>query len=368
MFTFSQFISEWKRLHHPTMNVDSDVAFFYQLYGKLYHLMEQEACRFDNSEILFLLLYTENAIAVGLDGFYGYRYRSLGDIESRWCDGLDMSIHAGSQVHNLVSEAVADARCSALRQWMTESVLSGVFSRLSEMLVWFAREDKNLRLIYPDLRYRKAMFMRLAGNKRMAGEMLWSDIAFNWRDKRGDSLAKVIARQFRRSSSAIEEKERALLKEVTGFLGTLRTERMDTYTVVEGNGGYILTLRHRDGRVFRDVTFPMLVPENAKSRGLAAQLVTYRGKIYINGPIVWLAEEVLRDWNGENVWNDILKKEQDAAKQVCFTTPFGRQLSLYEDFYTVPEDPEEAWYADMGIYFDEPNIFDFLEGLKPSEL
>ena len=57
-----------------------------------------------------------------------------------------------------------------------------------------------------------------------------------------------------------------------------------------------------------------------------------------------------------------MKKEQDAAKFTYFTTTFGKRISLYEDLYTVPEDPEEAYYADMGIYFDEPNIFDFLGG------
>ena len=60
-----------------------------------------------------------------------------------------------------------------------------------------------------------------------------------------------------------------------------------------------------------------------------------------------------------------MKKEQEAAKQVYFTTPFGKRISLYEDLYTIPKDPEEAYYADMGIYFDEPNIFDFLGG-KPN--
>ena len=95
---------------------------------------------------------------------------------------------------------------------------------------------------------------------------------------------------------------------------------------------------------------------------IAVWLVTYNNKTYINGIAVWLNEEALPIWNGEANWNDIVKKEQDAAKLTFFTTPFGKRISLYEDFYTVPEDPEEAYYADMGIYFDEPNIFDFLGG------
>ena len=99
-----------------------------------------------------------------------------------------------------------------------------------------------------------------------------------------------------------------------------------------------------------------------QGRHLAAQLVTYQEKTYINGSAVWLNKEALPIWDGEANWNDIVKKEQDAAKLTFFTTMFGKRISLYEDLYTVPEDPEEAYYADMGIYFDEPNIFDFLGG------
>ena len=366
MLTFVQFSSRWKRLHHPSMDVEGDVGFFYQLYGKLYHLIGQEARCFDSSKILPFLLYVENTIAVGLDGVYEYRYRSVGNVESRWCNGFEMSATADSKVHNLVGRAVADARCSALRRWMTESVLSGDFSRLSEMLTWFACEDKILRYVYPDLRYRKAMFMRLAGDKQASKKMLWTDLAFNWRDKRGYSLVNTIARQFRFSSPSLGKEECALLKEVAEMLDTIRSERLDTYTVIDWKDEHLLALLHRDGREFRDVIFLQSVPDDVQNRHLAAQLVTYNDKTYINGSAVWLNEEALPIWNGEANWNDIVKKEQDAAKLTYFTTAFGKRLSLYEDLYTVPEDPEEAYYADMGIYFDEPNIFDFLGCMKPS--
>ncbi|OUP32143.1 hypothetical protein [Bacteroides sp. An19] len=362
MFTIEQFTSEWKRLHHPTMNVDGDVAFFYQLYGKLYHLVGKEARCFDSHRILPFLLYIENTIAVGLDGVYEYRYRSVGNVESRWCNGFDMSAGADSEVHNLVGRAVADTKYSALRQWMVESVLSGNFSSLSEMLTWFVREDKVLRQVFPDLRYRKAMFMRLAGNKQAAKKMLWADLAFNWRDKHSCSLTDTIAKEFRYETSFVEKEEKTLLKETAEMLGAIHAERLDTYTVIEQKDDRRFTLRHRDGRVFSNVIFPMSVSDDVQDRHLAAQLVTYNNKTYISGPFVWLTDEALPVWNGKALWNGIQKKEQDAAKQVYFTTDFGKRLSLYEDLYVVPEDPEEAYYADMGIYFDEPNIFDFLGG------
>ena len=342
------------------MNVDSDVAFFYEIYVRLHRLAEQEAAAFDEQLVLSLLLYTENTIAVGLDGVYEYRYRSVGNAVFRWCESLAMSAEATSQVGRLVSEAVAQAHSSSLRQWMTGSVLSGDFSRLSEMMAWFPQEDQVMGRIFPDLRYREVMFRRLTGDWQIAGWMLWLDLAFNWRDKRGGSLAVTIAKQFRQEVAFIGEKEKALLKEAAEILDAIRSERLDTYTAIDRTGDCTLTLRHRDGRVFRDVIFPTLVPEDMQGRCLAAQLVTYKDKTYINGCAVRLNKEALPVWNGESNWNDIRQKEQDAAKLTFFTTIFGKRLSLYDDLYTVPEDPEEAYYADMGIYFDEPDIFDFV--------
>ena len=368
MFTKDEFTSEWKRLHRPSMSVDSDVAFFYDIYVRLHRLVEQEAAAFDEQLILSLLLYTENTAAIGLDGIYEYRYRSVGNVVFNWCESLDMSAEANSQVDRLVSEAVAKASCNALRGWMTECVLSGDFSRLSEMLAWFPQEDQVMGRIFPDLRFREMMFRQLTGDWQMARQMLWADLAFNWRDKRGDSLAVTLAKQFRYETSFVKTEEKALLKEAAEILDAIRSERLDTYTVMERTGDCTLTLRHRNGRVFRNVIFPMPVPEDVQNRHLAAQLVTYNNKTYINGSAVWLNKEALPIWDGEANWNDIVKKEQDAAKLTYFTTAFGKRISLYEDLYTVPEDPEEAYYADMGIYFDEPNIFDFLGGRPNGEV
>ena len=347
------------------MNVDGDVAFFYQLYCKLYRIIGQEARCFDNNKILPFLLYIENTVAVGLDGVYEYRYRSVGDVESRWCNGFDLSINAGTQVHDLIGRAVADTKYSALRQWMVESVLSGDFSRLSEMLTWFVRNDKILRQVFPDLRYRKDMFMRLTGNRQSSNKMLWADLAFNWRDKRVFSLADTIAKEFRYETTFVEGKEKALLREAAKTLDAIHAERLDIYTVIDQRDERTFTLRHRDGRVFHDVIFPTPVSEDMPSRYLAAQLVTYNDKTYVSGSAVWIDKGTLPVWNGEAVWDDIHKKEQDAARRTYFTTMFGKRISLYEDLYTIPKDPEEAYYADMGIYFDEPNIFDFLGG-KPN--
>lgn len=370
MYTKDEFTYRWQRLHHPSMDVSGDVDFFYQFYCELHRLVKEDGGRIDEAAIRAWLLYTENTIAIGFDGIYIYRYRSLGGLLDSFSDRLRLTIGAVNRLHRLMSETVAKAKYSALRYWMTESVLSHDFQYLSGMLTWFVRTDICLRHIYPDLRFRKAMFRKLAGDRLTARRMRFSDLAFNWQDKRGFSLAAIIADQCRSLSvfPLTEEKEQPLLRDMANALDTIHSERLDTYTVVERKDDNTLTLRHRDGRVFVNVALnEELRVKDEESDHLAAQLVTYLDKTYINGPAVWLDSEDVENWNGERIWTDIINKEQEAAKQRYFTTDFGRHISLYVDLYTIPEDPEEAYDADWGIYWDEPNVFDFLEMFGPLE-
>lgn len=361
MNALDEFVPQWQRLHRPSMDVSGDAAFYWRLYGKLRDLACREARSFDGQALLSLLLYTENTIAVGLDGVYEYLYRRLGNVVFHWCDHLGMDANATSQVHALVSAAVAEASPSRseLRRWMSESVLSRDFPRLCDMLTYFAREDKLLRRVFPDLRYREAMLLRLTGDRRKAQEALWADMAFCWRDKRGLSLSETIANQFRLLSSALAEREGASLREVAELLGTIRPERLDTYIYREREDDRMATLRHGDGRVFRGVIFPTPVPSQAQGQVLVAQLVTYAGNTYVCGPLRWMDDRQAERWSGEIIWQDIFRKERQAASRSCFTTPFGKRLSLYEDLYTLPEDPEEASLAAQGIYQDEPDLLDF---------
>lgn len=361
MYTPDEFTLRWQRLHRPSMDVTDDAAFYWRLYASLRDLTERNARPVGEPDLLSLLLYTENTIAVGLDGVYEYLYRGLGNVVFHWCDRLGMDANATSRVHRLVSGAVAEASLSrsGLRQWVAESVLSRDFPRLCDMLTYFAREDKLLRRVFPDLRYREEMFLRLTGDRRKAQEMLWGDMAFCWRDKRGKSLSDTIAHQFRLSSSALTERERTSLREAAELLDTIHAENLDTYIYMERKDDRTATLRHRDGRVFRDVVFPTSLSSRARGQVLTAQLVTCDGKTYANGLARWMDGKAAERWNGEILWQDICQKERKAARQVYFTTPSGKRMSLYEDLYTLPENPEAARLAAQGIYQDEPDLLDF---------
>lgn len=364
MFTLSKFTSEWQRRHHPSANVEADAAFYYRLYCQLHGIAERNARNFSEADILTLLLYAENTIAVGLDGVYEYMYRSLGDVVSRWCGGLGMAGAVG-QVSTILSEAVAEAPCSTLRRWMAESVVSPGFRPLSDMLTWLAREDKVLRRVFPDLRYRKAMFLRLAGDRKVARQMLWADMAFNWHDKRGLSLPQALATQLSHVAASADGDESQLLRQAAGILGGISSERLDVYSIVGQGDGFTLALRRADGCLFSGVALPSLLAGAAPGSLVAAQLAIVRGKTFVNGPARLLADGEAPCWHGPTLWNAIEQEEQGHARRTTFTTPFGKSLSLYDDLYARPADSAEASLAYLGLHPDEPTMLDFLKLVKP---
>lgn len=279
MYTTDKFKTEWQCLHHPSMNVDGDFTFYYQLYGELLRLAKQHSRHQDDAAILSLLLYTENTVAIGLDGVYEYMYRSLGDVVFHWCDGLGMDANATSQVHNLVSQAVAEAPHCSLRQWITESVLSRDFQRISDVLTYFAREDNNLRQVFPNLRYRKEIFLRITSDEHTARQMLWADMAFNWHDKHGNSLSDTLAKQCRLTAPLADGQEKTMLLETANVLNSIRSERLDIYTIIERKNDHTLTLRHSDGRIFDNVEVNTPISENHNAASLPPSLSPFRTRL-----------------------------------------------------------------------------------------
>lgn len=378
MLTPATFHEKWQSLHHPSMDVDGDAAFYLRVYGQLYLLATREVPRPDESLLFRLSLYTENIIAIGLDGVYEYMYRGLGDMVVRWCEELDMRAGTTSLMRDGISRAVAEAPRSALRQWMKACVLSRDPYRLRDMLTWFARHDQALRGVYPTPRYREALFRQLTGDdKTITGRMLWTDLAFNWQDKHGATLAQTLAGQFMETSPLTTGESETEARMAADNLRSIRSWQTDIYLPETSNERHTLTLHGRDGHVFPDVIFPMGIPASPCRQHVITQLVSYLGQTYAVNPL-WCPPDgkKLRTYRDETyhtngrrtempknfpaLWADIREKEREAARHEYFITPFGKRVSRYDDLYVLPEDPEEAYYADMGIYRDEPNILDFL--------
>ena len=351
MYTEKEFKTRWQELHHPTMNVDGDVAFYYGVYRQFHDIAKESAKNMDEVCLLQLVMFVEDAASVSFDSFYEMRYRSVGKMAFYWCDKLGVDLKGTNRLYNSLTKAVADAPESSLEQWMKGNVSSGDFQRLKDVALYFAIQDKTIRRIYPNLQFRKNAFLELADEyKEKAKEMLESDLAFNWRDKDGGTLLSRLAECFDIMKDG---------KEVAANLRTVQPLPLDSYLPLEmKDDGRTVTIMKKDNTVL-DVIFPSRVSQN-KIDGMCfvGQLVSYLGKTYVNGPVVWLDASEFDLWDGDVFWSSIYEDEEESSKHEYFTTTFGKKYTRHQDLYG------EFETDGNGFYTDEPNILDFLDWLS----
>ena len=344
------FKKRWQKLHHPTMDVNGDVAFYYGVYKQLYDIAKRGIRNMNEYYLLQLVMLVEDAASVSIGCTYEVMYRSLGNMAFYWCDKLDISTKDTNLLYNAFTQAVADAPESSLKQWIKECVLSGDFQRLKDVASYFAIQDKTIRRIYPDLQFRKDAFLELAGGDKVkVKEMLESDLAFNWHDKEGGTLLSRISESFKMDEDG---------KKVIANLRTVQPLLLDSYLPLESkDDGRTVTIMKKDNNTL-DVIFPVRVSKRKiEDMCFVGQLVTYLGKTYINGPVAWWETDAFDLWDSEVFWDSIHKAEEDDARHKSFTTKFGKRYTLYQDLY-------EEFEKDInGFYTDEPNILDFLSFL-----
>ena len=349
MYTEKEFKTRWQELHHPTMNVDDDVSFYYGAYKQLYEIAKRSAWKMNEYYLLKLVLLVEDGAFACIDCTYEAMYRSVGCMDAYLCNKLGMPNYTGL-TYDTISKAIAKAPESSMRLWIKECVLSGDFQRLKDVASYFAIKDYTVRRIYPNLKFRKAAFLELAdGDKEKAKEMLESDLAFNWHDKEGCTLLSRIAESFKRYEDG---------KEVIANLKTVKPLPLDSYQPLEmKDGGRTVTIMKKDNTVL-DVIFRSCVSKKKiDEMSFVGQLVSYLGKNYVNGPVVWLDASDFDLWDSDVFWNSIYENEEESSKHEYFTTVYGKKYTRHQDLYG------EFETDGNGFYTDEPNIFDFLDWL-----
>ena len=352
MYTEKEFKIKWQELHHPTMNVDGDVSFYYGVYKKFHDIARCSAKNMNDGYLLQLAMFVENTVSVDIDSSYCVVYRGLGNIAFYWIDKLGVDLKDTNQLYNTLTQAVADAPESSMKMWVKECVLSGDFQRLKDVASYFAVKDYTVRRVYPNLQYRKEAFLELAcGDMKKAKEMLESDLAFNWCDKEGCTLLSRIAESFKRYEDG---------KEVIANLKTVKPQPLDSYLPLEmKDDGRTVTIMKKDNTVL-DVIFPSRVAKKKiEYLCLVGQLVTYLGKTYVNGPVAWMDASVFDLWDSDVFWDSIYEDEEESSRHEYFTTKFGKKYTRHQDLYGEFEKDEN------GFYTDEPNILDFLNWLAP---
>lgn len=349
------FKKRWQKLHHPTMDVNGDVAFYYGVYKQFYDIAKRGTRNMNEYYLLQLVMLVEDAASVSIGCTYEVMYRSLGNMAFYWCDKLDLSTKDTNLLYNAFTQAVADAPESSLKLWIKDNVLSGDFQRLKDVALYFAIHDKTIRRIYPNLQYRKDAFLELAGGDNIkAKEMLESDLAFNWHDKEGCTLLSRISESFKMDEDG---------REVIANLKTVHPMPLDSYLPFESkDGGYTVTVMKKDNTTL-DVIFPVRVSKKKiEGQCFVGQLVTYLGKTYVNDPVVWLDASEFDLWDGDVFWSSIYEDEEESSKHEYFTTTFGKKYTRHQDLYG------EFETDGNGFYTDEPNILDFLDWLTQEKV
>ncbi len=351
MFLEKDFKQRWQQLHHPTMDVNGDVSFYYGVNKHIHGIAKRSVRNMNNYYLLQLVMLVEDAASIGIGPFYERMYRNVSDMVGYWCDKLEfINVEDINLIYNTVSQAAADAPVSSLKQWIKECVLSGDFQRLKDVALYFATQNKTVRKICPNLQYRKDAFLELVGGDKVkAKEMLESDLAFNWHDKEGGTLLSRIAESFKMDEDG---------KDVIANLKTIKPQPLDSYLPLEmKDDGKTMTIMKKDNTTL-DVIFPIRVSKKKiDDMCFVGQLVTYLGKTYVNGPVVWWKTDAFDLWDSFVFWNDIYEDEKEDSKHKFFTTKFGKRYTLYQDLYG-------EFDKDInGFYTDEPNILDFLNFL-----
>ena len=352
MYTEKEFKVKWQSLHHPTMNVDGDVAFYYGVYRQFHDIAKESAKNMNEDCLLQLVMFVEDAASVGFDSFYETRYRSVRKMAFYWIDKLGVDLKVTNLLYNTLTKAVADAPESSLGLWIKDCVLSGDFQRLKDVVMFYALQNKTIGMLYPNLKYRKAAFLELAdGDEVKAKEMLGSDLAFNWRDKDGGTLLLRLDECF----DIMEDG-----KEVATNLRTVHPLPLNSYLPLEmKDNGRTVTIMKKDNTVL-NVIFPSRVSKmKIDEMCFVGQLVSYLGKTYVNGPVVWLEKNAFGSWDSDVFWSSIYEDEEESSRHEYFTTTLGKKYTRHQDLYGEFETDEN------GFYTDEPNIFDFLDWLTP---
>lgn len=350
MYTEKVFKQRWQKLHHPTMNIDGDVSFYYGVYKQFHDIAKGSAKNMNEYYLLQLVMLVENTASVDIDSSYSVVYRSVGNMAFYWIGKLDVNVKDTNLLYNAFTQAVADAPESSMKLWIKENVLSGDFQRLKDVASYFAIKNYTVRRIYPNLQYRKDAFLELAdGDNKKAREMLESDLAFNWCDKEGKTLLSRVADGFKRCEDG---------KEVIANLKTIQPHPLDSYLPLESKDGGNTVLVVKKDNTALDVIFPSRVSKRKiEDLCFVGQLVTYLGKTYVNGPVAWLDKNEFDLWDSDIFFDSIQEDEEEDAKHHFFTTKFGKRYTRYQDLYGEFEKDIN------GFYTDEPNIFDFLEFL-----
>ena len=190
--TREEFAERWQQQHYPTMDLQDEVPFYYDIYQRICSVAKDGSKKINEFYVIQILLYVENMGHLKLDGVYAQLYRRSEDMVGHWCGLMELSAPTVNAVKMIVGEAIGKAPESGLVKWVQESVASHDFNELKSVALFFAHADLAVGLLFPNNHYRQEVYLQLFNeDSKIASNMVSSDFAFNWKDKEGVTYIEV---------------------------------------------------------------------------------------------------------------------------------------------------------------------------------
>ena len=347
--TREEFAEKWQSQHYPTMDLQAEMPFYYDIYQKICSVAKEGCKKINEFYVIQILMYVENMGHLRLDDVYARLYRRSEDMVGHWCGLMKLPTPTVKEIRKIVDEAIGTAPKSGLVKWTQECVASQDFNNLKSVALFFAHADLAVGLLLPNSHYREEVYLQLFNeNDRIASNMVSSDFAFNWKDKEGYSVMQRLAHCFERMGDAV----------TAHSLSSVQGIRLNCYRVVASEDGK-LTLMNKDNEQYSPVVVTTPIPNGHRDMCFICQMVGWNGEYYINGAGMWMDMAVYERWDNQKLWDGIEEDERDDCSCSYFTTPSGENVSCYEDAYG-EEDPDDVfglddiWGSDWG---DTPGFY-----------
>ena len=202
--TREEFAEGWQHQHFPTMDLQAEVPFYYDIYQRICSVAKDGCKKINEFYVIQILLYVENMGHLKLDGVYAQLYRRSEDMVGHWCGLMKLSAPTVNAVKMIVGEAIGTAPDSGLVKWVQESVASQDFNEMKSVALFFAHADLAVGLLFPNSNYREEVYLQLFNeDSRIASNMVSSDFAFNWKDKEGVTVMQRLGHCFERMGDAV---------------------------------------------------------------------------------------------------------------------------------------------------------------------
>ncbi len=100
--TREEFAERWQQQHYPTMDLQAEVPFYYDIYQRICSVAKDGCKKINEFYVIQILLYVENMGHLKLDGVYVQLYRRSEDIfKGKGAFDLDKAI---KDVENLLKK------------------------------------------------------------------------------------------------------------------------------------------------------------------------------------------------------------------------------------------------------------------------